>query len=140
MADGGMTEMAAAMVDGDWDSNGLQQGQGRWVATMAMAMATATGTTMAMAMTMATAMATVMVTESSMVTVTKMEMAIVIATATARATMTKGGLPFHVLAMCSTVAGATPCLHPHGHKGVCIHQRCIIGVTLQKGFAPFQRG
>ncbi len=31
-------------------------------------------------------------------------------------------------------------VHPHGHKGVCICQRCIMGVTLQRLFAPFQGG
>ncbi len=51
-----------------------------------------------------------------------------------------GGLPLHVPAMCSPVAGTTPCLHPHGHKGKCIHQRCLIEVTLLKVFAPFQGG
>ncbi len=53
-------------------------------------------------------MATVMATELAMV----MEMATAIAMATAmvRATITKGGLPLHVPAMCSAVAGATPCL------------------------------
>jgi hypothetical protein len=71
---------------------------------------------------------------------TTMEMATVIAmaTATVRATMTKGGLPLHVLAMCSTMAGATPSLHPHGHKEKCIHQRCIMGVTLLRVFPSFQ--
>ncbi len=59
---------------------------------------------------------------------------------TATATMTKGGLPLHVLAMCSAVAGATPCLHPHAHKGKCIHERCVMGVTLLRVFAPFQGG
>jgi hypothetical protein len=58
----------------------------------------------------------------------------------AMATMMKGGLPLHVLAMCSAVAGATPCLHPHGHKGKCIHQRCIMGMTLLRVFATFQGG
>jgi hypothetical protein len=42
--------------------------------------------------------------------------------------------------MCSAVTGVTNCLHPHRHKGVCIHQRCIMGVTLQRVFAPFQGG
>ncbi len=65
---------------------------------------------------------------------------ITMAMATATATMTKGGLPLHVLAMCSTVARATPCLHPHGHKGKCIYQRCIMGVTQLRVFAPFQGG
>jgi hypothetical protein len=38
------------------------------------------------------------------------------------------------------VAGATPCLHPHGHKGKCIHLHCVMGVTLLRVFAPFQGG
>ncbi len=73
---------------------------------------------------------------------TVMEMVTVIAVAMvkARVTMLKGGLPLHVPVMCSTVAGATPCLHPHGHKGKCIHQRCVMGVTLLRVFAPFQGG
>ncbi len=56
---------------------------------------------------------------TGMETAMEMEMAMVIAiaTATARATMTKGGLPLHVPTMCSAVAGATHCLHPHAHKG-----------------------
>jgi hypothetical protein len=62
------------------------------------------------------------------------------ATAMARVTMTKAGLPLHVPAMCSAMAGATPCLHPHGHKGKCIHQRCVMGVTLLRVIAPFQGG
>jgi hypothetical protein len=71
-----------------------------------------------------------------------MEMAMVIAMATAmaRVTITKEGLPLHVPAMCRAVAGATPCLHPHGHKGKCIHQRCLMGVTLLRVFAPLQGG
>jgi hypothetical protein len=83
-------------------------------------------------------MATAMATESA----TTMEMATVIAMAAAmaRATMTKGGLPLHVPAMCSAMAGATPCPHPHGHKGKCIHQRCVMGVTLLRVFPPFQGG
>jgi hypothetical protein len=76
--------------------------------------------------------------ESAMVM--EMATAIAMATATARVTMTKGGLPLHVPEMYSTVAGATPCLHPHGHKGKCIHQRCIMVVTLLRVFAPFQGG
>jgi hypothetical protein len=56
------------------------------------------------------------------------------------AIMTKGGLPLYVAAICSIVAGATPCLHPHGHKGKCIHQRCVMGVTLLRVFAPFEGG
>jgi hypothetical protein len=110
MADGNATEMVAAMVDGNRNGNGQRRLQ--W------------------------AMATVMVTES--VTMTEIAMAITMATATARVMMTKAGLPLHVLAMCSAIAGATPCLHPHGNKGKCIHQRCVMGVTLLRVFPPFQ--
>ncbi len=114
MATNNGTEMAAAMVDGNRNGNGQRQQQ--WQ----LAMATTTGTELA--------------------TVTETAMAIAMAMATARATMTIGGLPLHVPAMCSTVTGATPYVHPHVHKGVCIHQRCITGVTLQRVFAPFQEG
>jgi hypothetical protein len=69
-----------------------------------------------------------------------MVMAIAMTMAMTTATITKGGLPLHVPAMCSTVAEATPCLHPHGHKGKCIHQCCVMGVTLLRVFAPFQGG
>jgi hypothetical protein len=79
-----------------------------------------------------------MATETA--TATEMAMVIAIATATATATMTKGELPLHVLAMYRTVAGATPCLHLHGHKAKCIHQCCVMGVTLLRVFAPFQVG
>jgi hypothetical protein len=79
-----------------------------------------------------------MVTELAMTT--EMATVIAMATATARVMMTKAGLPLHVPAMCSAMAGTTPCLHPHGHKGKCIHQRCIMGVTLLRVFPPFQRG
>jgi hypothetical protein len=79
-----------------------------------------------------------MVTESA--TTTEMATAITMATATARVTMTKAGLPLHMPAMCSAMAGATPCFHPHLHKGKCIHQRCIMGVTLLRVFPPFQGG
>jgi hypothetical protein len=116
MADGNATETVAAMVDGDRNSNGWGGRQRQW----ATAMATATATESATAMETAMAIAMVM--------------------AMARVTMTKGGLPLHVPAMCSTVAGVTPCLHPHGHKGVCIHQCCVMGVMLQRVFAPFQGG
>jgi hypothetical protein len=75
-----------------------------------------------------------------MATAMATEKAIAMAMAMAMATMTKGGLPLHVPAMPSAVAGATPCLHPHGHKGKCIHQRCVMGVTLLRVFAPFQGG
>ncbi len=89
---------------------------------------------------MATAMGNGDETVTELATVTEMTMAIVMATALARATITKEGLPLHEPAMCSTVAGATPCLQPHGHKGKCIHQRCIMGVTLLRVFAPLQGG
>ncbi len=65
-----------------------------------------------------------------MATATVTAMAIAMATATTTAIMTKGGLPLHVPAMCHVVAGATPCLHPHGHKGKCIHQCCVMGVRM----------
>ncbi len=112
MAEGNTTETAAAMVDGNRNGNGRRRRQ--W------------------------AMATAMVTEL----VTRMEIAMAIAmeTATARVTMTKAGLPLHVPAMCSAMAGATPCLYPHGHKGKCIHQCCVMGVTLLRVFPPFQGG
>jgi hypothetical protein len=74
-------------------------------------------------------------------TMTEMAMAIAMAMAmaTARATMTKGGLPLYVPVMCSAMAG-TPCPHLHGHKGKCIHQRCVMEVTLLRVFPPFQGG
>ncbi len=84
------------------------------------------------------AMSTATGTETA--TMTKTATGIAMATAAANATTTKGGLSLHVPVMCSTVAGATPCLHPSGHKGKCIHQRCIMGVTLLRVFAPFQGG
>ncbi len=118
MADGNATEMAAAMVDSNHNGNGRQHWQQRW----AIAMATATA----------------MATESTMVT--EMAMTMAMATATARATITKEGLPLHVAVMCSAFGGATPCLHPHEHKRKCIHQRCIMGVTLLRVFAPLQGG
>jgi hypothetical protein len=114
MADGNLTETAAAMVDGDRNGNGRRQRQRQWAAGMAMA------TELAMA------------TESAM--------AIAMATATAKATMTKGGLPLNVPVICSAVARVTPCLHPHGHKGVCIHQRCIMGGDTAKIVCSLSRG
>ena len=60
--------------------------------------------------------------------------------ATARATITKEGLSFHVAEICSAFGGATPCLYPHGHKGKCIHQRWVMGVTLLRVFAPLHGG
>jgi hypothetical protein len=83
-------------------------------------------------------MATLTETAMEMAMVTAMVIAM--ATATATATMTKGGVASHVRAMCSAVAGVTPCLHPHGHKGKCIHRRCVMGVTLLRVLAPFQGG
>jgi hypothetical protein len=102
------------MADGNGNGDGqLQwQRQRRWATAIATELATATG--------MATAMA--------------------MATATARATITKEGLPLHVAEMCSAFGGATPCLHPHGHNGKCIRQRCVMGVTLLRVFAPLQGG
>jgi hypothetical protein len=114
MADGNATETAGAMDGGNRNNNGQQQWQWQW--------ATGTGT----------------VTE--LATATEIATAIAMGTATVRATTRKGGLPLHVPAMCSAVAEATPCLHPHGHKGKCIHQHCVMGVMLQRVFAPFQGG
>jgi hypothetical protein len=48
---------------------------------------------------------------------TEIGMAMAMVTAMARATITKEVLLLHVAAMCSAFGGATPCLHPHGHKG-----------------------
>jgi hypothetical protein len=112
MADGNATERATAKVDGD------RNGDGRWRRQWA------TATAMVMELAMTTEIAT----------------AIAMATATARVMMTKSGLPLHVPAMCSAMAGETPCLHPHGHKGKCIHQCCVMGVTLLRVFPPFQGG
>ena len=104
------------MVDGDRNGNGRWQRrwqlQGKW--RRQRQMESATMMEMAMAMTMAMA--------------------------TARATIMKEGLPLHVAAKCSAFGGVTPCLHPHGHKGKCINQRCVMGVTLLRVFAPFQGG
>jgi hypothetical protein len=118
MADSNMTEMAVAMVDGDRNGNGQRQRQQQWAIAIAKAatMATESATAMEMAVTMA------------------------MATATARASIMKEGLPLHVAAMCSAFGGATPCLHPHGHKRKCIHQCCDMGVTLLRVFAPLQGG
>jgi hypothetical protein len=93
MADGGATERVAAMVDGN--RNGNDQRRWRWSIATAIVMELATMMEMAMAMAMVTA--------------------------TATATITKEGLPLHVAAMCSAFGGATPCLHPHGHKQKCMH-------------------
>ncbi len=112
MADGNTTETAAAMVEGDRNGNGQRQRQWPMVTAMVMELAKT--------MEMATAIA--------------------MATATVRAIMTKTGLPLYVPAMCSAMAGATPCLPPHGHKGKCIHQCCVMRVTLLRVFPPFQGG
>jgi hypothetical protein len=109
MADGNATETAVAMVNGDRNGNGRRQRQ--WET------------------------ATALVTESA--TMMEMAMVIAMATATTRVMMMKAGLPLHVPAMCSAMTGVTPCLHPHGHKGKCIHQRCIMGVTLLRVFPSF---
>jgi hypothetical protein len=114
------------MVDGNHNSNGRWQRQWQW------AIAAVTATAMAIAMVTAIAM------ESA--TMTEMATAMAMAMATARATIKKEGLPLHEAAMCSTFGGVTPCLHPHGHKGKCIHQRNVMGVTLLRVFAPFQGG
>jgi hypothetical protein len=98
---------ATAMANGDGNGNG--NGNRLWLAAAAIEMEMTTVTAMAIAM--ATSMATVI--------------------------MTKGRLPLYVPAMCSIVAWATPCLHPHGDTGKCIHQCCIMVVTLLRVFAPF---
>jgi hypothetical protein len=100
------------MVDGD--RNGYGQWRRQWAT--------------------ATAMVTELATTTEMATAIPMEMAM------ARVMMMKAGLPHHMPAMCSAMAGATPCLHPHGDKGKCIHQCCIMGVTLLRVFPPFQGG
>ncbi len=92
MADGNATEMPVAMVDDNRNGNGQRQQQWQWAIATATAMATAT----------------------ELVTATEM------VTPTARATIMKEGLPLHVAEMCSAFGGATPCLHPHGHKGKCM--------------------
>jgi hypothetical protein len=85
-------------------------------------------------------MATAMVMVMESVTMTEMVMAIAMATEMAKVTTMKAGLPLHVPAMCSAMTGATPCLHPHGHNGKCIHQRCVMGVTLLRVFPLFKWG
>ncbi len=106
MADGNATEMMAVMVDGNRNGNGQQQQQRQWAIAMVTAMAAAMESAMA----------------------TEMAMAMAMVTAMARATITKEGLPLHVAAMCSAFGGATPCLHPHGHKGKCMRHGGDIGV------------
>jgi hypothetical protein len=83
-------------------------------------------------------MAAAMATESAMAM--EMAMAMVMVMATARATITKEGFPLNVAAIYSTFGGGTPCLYPHVHKGKCIHQRCVMGVTLLRVFSPLHGG
>jgi hypothetical protein len=52
----------------------------------------------------------------------------------------KGWVASSCAAMCSIVVGATPCLHPHGHKRKCIHQRCTLGMALLKSVCSLSRG
>jgi hypothetical protein len=68
-----------------------------------------------------------------------MEMATAMAMAMAmvRVTITKAGLPLHVAAMCSAFGGATPCLHPHGHKQKCMHHG---GDTAKSACSPSRGG
>ncbi len=96
---------------------------------MAIAIAMATATVMAMATATATATESATATEMA----TSMAMAMAMATAKARATITKEGLPLHVAAMCSAFGGATPCLHPHGHKRKCM---CHGGDTAKSVCSP----
>jgi hypothetical protein len=113
MAYGNATEMATAMVDGDHNSNGQWQRQWQW----AIVTATATATAMAMA------------------TVTEMAMVMAMATAMARVTITKEGLPLHVAATC-LLEGQHLASTPMDTK----ESACIMGVTLQRVFAPLQGG
>jgi hypothetical protein len=86
MVEGDATERAAVMVGGNRNGNGQREWQ--W------------------------AMATTMVMDLE--STTEMATAIAMAMATARVTrMLKAGLPLHVSAMGSAMAGGTPCLHPH---------------------------
>jgi hypothetical protein len=67
-------------------------------------------------------------------------MAIAMATATVRATIMKEGLPLQAPAMCSAVAGATPCLHPYGHKRKVHSPPLRHGGDTLRVFAPLQGG
>jgi hypothetical protein len=119
MADGNATEMAAAMVDGDRNGNGQRQQQWRWAIAMATVTVTAMATESATAMEMATVMAMGMATVGNHY---------------------KGRVASSCGSNVQCFGGATPCLHTHGLKGKCIHQRCIMGVTLLRVFAPLQEG
>ncbi len=111
---------ATAIADGNGNGNGQWQLQRQWTPVMAMAAATETAMTITIAMAKATVAATMMLSSQQ---------------------LTQGGLPLCVPAMCSAVAGATPCLPPPpGHKGVSIAQHCAMGVPLQRVFASFQGG
>jgi hypothetical protein len=77
-----------------------------------------------------------MATATELATATEMATAMAMATPMARATITKEGLPLHVAAMCSAFGGATPCLHPHGHKQKCMHH----GGDTAKRVCPPSRG
>ncbi len=74
----------------------------------------------------ATATATTMATVSA--TTTEMAMAMAMATATARVTITKEGLPLHVVAMCSAFGGATSTPMDTNKSA------CVMGVTLLSVF------
>ncbi len=81
-------------------------------------------------------MAMAMATAMELATATEMATAMTMATAMVRVTITKEGLPLRVAAMCSAFGGATPCLHPHGHKGKCMHH----GVDTAKSVCSPSRG
>ncbi len=101
-----------AMANGNGNGNGRRPWQWQWLMTMAMEMAIEMATAIAMAMTMATAMMTVMTTD------------------TERVAFSCAGKVQH----CDRGDALPP---PPGHKGVCIAQRCIIWVPLQRVFSPF---
>jgi hypothetical protein len=83
----------------------------------------------------------------SMATTTEMTMAIPMATATATAMMMLSSQQLTQGRVASSCTGNVQCCGrgialppPPGHKGVCIAQRCAMGVPLQRVFAPFQGG
>jgi hypothetical protein len=131
--------IATAMAHGDGDGNGQQQGQQQWwwlTATQqrwrqqwlrmtATAMADGNGDG-----NMWLRRQRVTVTAAESATAKKMATVMAMVMATVRATITKEGLPLHVVAMCSAFGGAAPCLHPHGHKGKCMHHRGDIGKSV----------
>jgi hypothetical protein len=90
-------------------------------------------------------MVTVMATAMTMAT--EMATAIAMTMATATATMTLSLQRHHQGRVISSCASNVQCCGrgdalppPSGHKGVCISQRCAMGVPLQRVFAPFQGG